>query len=123
MEKYLLLNIDKYEKSLLSQLRYGILPLRIETGRFCNEKREDRLCVFCDANCIESTEHFLFECSLYDQQRLNFISNVHSYIENWDNLSYRECLQQLFNVKPRALGKYVKEIFLHRRSKLYKTRA
>ncbi len=34
VEKYLLLNIDKYEKSLLSQLRYGILPLRIETGRF-----------------------------------------------------------------------------------------
>ena len=32
VEKYLVLNIDKYEKSLLSQLRYGILPLRIETG-------------------------------------------------------------------------------------------
>ena len=45
VEKYLLLNIDKYEKSLLSQLRYGILPLRIETGRFCNEKREHRLIV------------------------------------------------------------------------------
>ena len=40
VEKYLELNISKYEKSLLSQLRYGVLPLRIETGRFVNESRE-----------------------------------------------------------------------------------
>ncbi len=60
VEKYLLLNIEKYEKSLLSQLRYGILPLRIETGRFCNEKREDRICVHCETNTIESVPHFLF---------------------------------------------------------------
>ncbi len=120
VEKYLLLNIDKYEKSLLSQLRYGILPLRIETGRFCNEKREDRLCVFCDTNSVESTEHFLFECSLYDQHRLNFINSVHNHVENWDNLNYNELLQQLFEEKPRALAKYVKEIFLYRRSHLYK---
>ena len=38
VEKYLELNIPKYEKSLLSQLRYGVLPLRIETGRFVNEQ-------------------------------------------------------------------------------------
>ena len=46
-EKYLLLNIDKYKKSLLSQLRYGILPLRLETGRFYNEKQEERVCTMC----------------------------------------------------------------------------
>lgn len=101
-------------------MRYGILPLRIETGRFCNERREDRLCVFCDSNAIESPEHFLFECSLYDQHRLNFINTVHNHIEKWDELSYNECLQQLFEVKPRALGRYVKEIFLFRRKHLYK---
>ncbi len=33
LARYLQLNIDKYEKSLLSQVRYGILPLRVETGR------------------------------------------------------------------------------------------
>ncbi len=120
VEKYLLLNIDKYEKSLLSQLRYGILPLRIETGRFCNEKREERICVNCDTNNVETVEHFLFECPMYDTQRLQFINSVQNSIDNWDNITYEECLKQLFEVKPRALGKYVKEIFLYRRGKLYK---
>ncbi len=62
VEKYLLLNIDKYEKSLLSQLRYGIIPLRVETGRYVNETREERVCTLCTTNTVESVEHFLFEC-------------------------------------------------------------
>ena len=78
------------------------------------------MCVFCDKNVIETVNHFLFECPMYDGQRLKFINNVHSTIENWDDLTYNECLKQLFEVKPRALGKYVKEIFLFRKSKLYK---
>ncbi len=119
-EKYLLLNIDKYEKSLLSQLRYGILPLRVETGRFCNEKREGRVCTLCSTNTVENVEHFLFECSVYDSQRLQFIDKVRDCTDNWDTLTYNECLTKLFELKPRALGKYVKDIFLYRRSKLYK---
>ncbi len=120
VEKYLLLNMDKYEKSLLSQLRYGILPLRIETGRYKNERREERICNLCDTNTVESVEHFLFECSMYDLQRLNFVNNAQNSINNWENLTQRECLSQLFKVMPRALGKYVRDIFLYRRSKLYK---
>ena len=33
-EEYLKLCLTKYQRSLLSQFRAGILPLRIETGRF-----------------------------------------------------------------------------------------
>ena len=120
MERYLLLNIDKYEKSLLSQLRYGILPLRIETGRYINEKREERICTLCNTNNIESVEHFLFDCSLYDTKRLEFMHKAQNCIVNWENLTQSECLTQLFNLMPRALGKYVKDIYLYRRSKLYK---
>ncbi len=113
------MTIVKYEKSLLSQLRYGILPLRIETGRFCNEKREERIFVNCDTNNVETVEHFLFECSMYDAQRLEFFNSFHNFIDNWNSITYEECLKQLFEVKPLALGKYIKEIFLYRRSKLY----
>ena len=77
------------------------------------------MCTLCNTNIVESVEHFLFECSMYDTQRLQFINNVRNSIDNWDNLSQRECLTQLFNIKPRALGKYVKDIFLYQRSKLY----
>ncbi len=120
VEKYLLLNIDKYEKSLLSQLRYGILPLRLETGRYVNEKREERVCTLCNTNTVESVEHFLFECSMYDTQRLQFVQKAYNLIDNWEDITQNQCLMKLFNVMPRALGKYVKDIFLYRRSKLYK---
>ena len=46
-EKYFKLNIDK-DESLLSQLRYGILPLRVETGRFVGETFEKRICTLCN---------------------------------------------------------------------------
>ncbi len=119
-EKYLLLNTDKFEKSLLSQLRYGILPIRIETGRFTNESREERVCTLCTTNTIESVEHFLFECEAYDAQRLPFVTKAQSVINNWDELTQIECLKYLFEVIPRTLGKYVKEIFLYRREKIYR---
>ncbi len=120
VEKYLLLNNDKYEKSLLSQLRYGILPLRLETGRYVNERREERLCTLCSTNTVETIEHFLFECETYDAQRLPFVTKAQSVIGNWDDLTQIECLTALFQTMPRALSKYVKEIFLCRRDKIYK---
>ncbi len=69
VERFLTLNIDRYEKSLLSQLRYGILPLRVETGRFVNEKHCDRICTLCNSGSVEDQIHFLFYCNLYDIQR------------------------------------------------------
>ena len=47
-EKYLTINLSKVERSHLAQLRFGILPLRIETGRYIGERPEDRLCRLCD---------------------------------------------------------------------------
>ncbi len=68
-ERFLTLNIDRYEKSLLSQLRYGILPLRVETGRFVNEARCDRICKLCNSGAIEDQIHFLFHCDCYNDLR------------------------------------------------------
>ena len=57
-------------RSLLAQLRSGILPLRLETGRFQNIrdentghfqklKVEERVCTLCNLNCIEDEIHFV----------------------------------------------------------------
>ena len=40
--------------------RFGILPLRIETGRFVNEALDNRLCRLCNSNAVEDEIHFLF---------------------------------------------------------------
>ena len=51
---------------MLCQLRMGILPLRVETGRYVGEPLETRLCTLetrlctlCDTNAIENEKHFV----------------------------------------------------------------
>ena len=44
-DNFLFFNVPKYHRS---QLRAGILPLNIETGRYCNVSLPDRLYTLCD---------------------------------------------------------------------------
>ncbi len=120
VEKYLELNISKYEKSLLSQLRYGVLPLRIETGRFVNEARENRICTLCNENSIEDQLHFVFHCPLHAHYRDELYRKARIIIPMWDNLSDIDKLSKLFTELPRNLGKYVKNSFVMRRRTFYK---
>ncbi len=46
-------------RSLLAQLRLGILSLHLETGRFRNKNVEERTCLICDSQDVEIEEHFI----------------------------------------------------------------
>ena len=46
----------------MAQIRCGIPPIRIETGRFCNLPVENRPCEICNQNKVEDEFHFLMEC-------------------------------------------------------------
>ena len=59
-EKYLMLNLERNELSILFQFRCGFLPLRIETGRYVGEKPEERLCKICDSQQVEDETHFCY---------------------------------------------------------------
>ena len=119
-EKYLILNIDRYEKSLLSQLRYGILPLRVETGRFIGERHDERICTLCSSGNIEDQFHFLFHCNLYDAYREQLYIRARVVIDRWDDLSDCDKLSSLFSDLTRPLARYVKNIFILRRNTIYK---
>ena len=58
-----------YKRSLLAQLRLGILPLEIKVGRFRNIPVENRLCKCCDNNVVENEFHFVCECVRYADLR------------------------------------------------------
>ena len=64
IESYVKFNLEENQHLMLAQLRSGILPLHIETGRFSNKTLEDRLCTFCNSGEIENDTHFLFHCSI-----------------------------------------------------------
>ena len=64
-EPYVLSNISRQRRSLLAQIRVGILPIKIETGRFRSLPVEQRLGELCEMHKVENEIHFLCECPLY----------------------------------------------------------
>ena len=64
------LRLKRKERGLLAQCRIGILPLRIETGRYVDEKEDERLCIHCNKREIENKNHFLTCFPLYIERVL-----------------------------------------------------
>ena len=114
------MNIPRYERSLLSQLRYGVLQIQLETGRYQNEPRENRLCKICNGGVLEDQYHFVLKCPAYTIRRGLFVTKVKEKLNNWDTLNEQEKFIHLFNEQPRTLARFVKDIFLYRKSTIYK---
>ena len=68
-EAYLCSNISKIERAHLAQFHFGILPLKIETGRFIRQALPERICNLCQLNEIENEIHFLIKCPKYETLR------------------------------------------------------
>ena len=111
--KHLNLNLSKHHRSIISQLRLGVLPLRVETGRFLNIKYCNRLCESCTTNTVEDEKHFLFDCPLYEYHRSILTSRL---LECEIDFSY-ENLYQLMNNN--LFIKFVYDIWKVRQDLLY----
>jgi exonuclease III len=78
-ENYLLCNMSRSTRSFIAQLRSGILPLKIETGRFLNKKVEERICDYCKGETVEDEIHFILHCPLYAFLRIIFFNHVNQF--------------------------------------------
>ena len=56
-ESYIKINLSSKEKSYISQLRLGILPIAIETGRYRQVPISARKCIICKKNEVEDEFH------------------------------------------------------------------
>ncbi len=110
-------NLPKYQRSLISQLRWGILPIRIETGRFVGLNERDRICEMCDQNEVENEMHFMFSCNLYTQYRQELEAAIGVNLANLSSIDKWESVFQ----HPHSLGRFVYNAFQQRREKLYKS--
>ena len=117
---YVLKCRNKCIRSFIAQIRAGVLPLRVETGRFTNTNIEDRMCRMC--GILEDEVHFIFECSLYAQLRMDFYNAISSHV-NVTALSNVEKLR-IFMQEPIVLNKfgtYLKNCFYKRNLFMYNT--
>ena len=115
-EKYVLLNLERNQRSILAQLRFGILPIHIETGRFTNKKVEARTCSLCNNEEVEDELHFSLSCPYYENERSQFINKLDVNLEYFfetDQLKY------LFESEPRKFAKFLIDIWTKRKGKLY----
>ena len=96
-EPYLEMPITRKERKALAQIRCGVAPLRIETGRWekTNNHRipkEERVCLSCYKQGfveIESEEHFLLRCRhpALKSHRENLLSKACTILPTFNTLS------------------------------------
>ena len=84
LESYLL-NLSPYEREVLTKFRCCNLKLPIETGRWENIPRENRLCQLCNLQNIGNEYHYLFECTYVNIERLR-LKYVPAYYRNNPNI-------------------------------------
>ena len=118
-EPYVYLNLKRRQRSLCAQLRFGILPLAIEVGRFRGTPEELRLCEFCDLNVVEDEVHFLLYCPLYEDLRKCMFEIVQK--ENADLFwkSEGEILSWIFENEIFVFAKFIEKAWLRRQDVLY----
>ena len=77
-EDYVMKLMCRRERSLFAQFRHGILPLKVETGRFKNIPVHNRICELC-AQDVEDEMHFLCKCETYSDLRTSLYDEIASY--------------------------------------------
>ena len=66
------ISISKF-RSALSRFRCSLHQLQIETGRYINKPRSERLCKVCNDNYFENEFHFLLICKEYQNVRCLYL--------------------------------------------------
>ena len=129
-ESYVKIYLSRYQRSLLAQIRSGILPLRIETGRYQNIKDnitkkmrkmkvEERICLICNSGAVENEIHFIFECVTYTDARNELFYKAWQSNENFCNITNIEKLEYLMNFDCKILAEYVVDSWKKRQRVLY----
>ena len=120
-ENYVSMNLSRSIRSYIAQIRCGVLPLHIETGRYRNLKVEERLCKVCDLQTVENELHFVFDCPAYSQLRLVYLNWIIKTYPNFLNMGQAERLKFMLTDKRVILksGLFIQNCFLLRTSKLF----
>ena len=109
------MNLSRSQRSFMAQFRSGVLPLRIETGRFRGEPISERVCTLCHDDVVENEVHFLLHCSFYNDLRVSFFD----FGDEYTDLPENEKLRYLVARKVRKMTRFIEKAFLRRRDNLY----
>ena len=98
----------------MAQFKCGILPLRIETGRYVKEHPQERFCKLCNDGSIEDEKHFLLSCKYFNSQRETFFRDMN--IDRNVQININELMEK----NQRQIAKFLDILFKARKQHLYK---
>ena len=94
---FILMLLEKNpNRKTLVKLRISNHKLNIETGRYDNISRCDRICPVCGLN-IEDEIHFLVDCPKYSSIRDDFFNKIDNRIPNYKHIPISTFIFQLMN--------------------------
>ena len=112
---YLKISLSRFQRSLMAQLRLGILPLALETGRYYRIPIENRFCKLCQNEYIEDEIHFLCCCKHFDHERLLFFTKLAETGKNIFEMSDNEKFVYIMQLNCKELPFFVETIWNKRK--------
>lgn len=109
LQYYLCKPMPQHFKKLITKIRLSSHCLSVESGRYHNIERKNRLCQFCLPPSIEDEYHFILVCLAYATIRKQLIKSYY-----WQKPSAFKLIQLLSvnNVKQLSnLGKFLFRAF------------
>ena len=113
LENYLTLHDNINNVINIFRFRSSSHNLAIETGRYTRPKTpiDDRKCIHCNLNQVEDEQHFLLECSLYDNERTKLLQVIRQTKPNIDHETTHNKFCIIMSLKEveiiKELGKYI----------------
>ncbi len=117
-------NLNRSERSLLSRLLCGILPLEVETARYKKKdrvERELRYCKVCNKEEVEDESHLVFDCKELKDSRNIFLKPVllsSRETKDMSNIDKFKWLLQKEHIK--EFSEALTQIYYERQSKMYR---
>ena len=114
-----MLIVNRQKRASTAQLRMGILPIKIETGRFRNTPLEERISELCRMNVIEDEEQFLCKCPVYDDLRHSLYRKAQDVCLDFNTYTSKEKLISLTKYVWRDVSTYIVNVWNRRKNILY----
>ena len=108
-EPYILANVNRQGRALVSTLRLGCLQILVETGRFYGIPRQQRICELCKTE-VECEIHFLFNCKKTKHMSMQLYHKIPELLNYVDKVERFKFLCK----KPHILSKYVTDLWSER---------
>ena len=112
--------VTRVQRSLLTQLKVGILPLKIETDRYQGIKPEFRFCKICNQNLPEDEMHFMFECPALSDIRCTMKTQLNFKNIDFSSSDYEYILKCMFqNDNIPLCAMYIENLYRTRQKLIY----